>query len=252
MTALGGEQEVLELAGPAEREATALAILQLCIKTKPEAVDENLRRMTNLLSEFPNDRRGPRVWYEMANATLEWGWRVHFFDYKKFKRGAATPYFDQAQELFSGVVTDNEAGVADADVMEARKGIMRVYYAKQDWAGLSNWVTQNVTNLPAGSKDWLSFKLYDAAGLACQWKFEEAANELEALLATGFKGNPSYDGQLVSAAKWRVRVAKQTGDEATIQRMAKLVEESNCYGSLKRSFAKDFKEIVAQPHPLSK
>lgn len=163
MTALGGEEEVLKMAGPQEREETVLAILQLCIKTKPEAVDENLRRMTNFLNEFPNNRRAPRVRYEMANATLERGWRIHFFDYKNYERGTATPYFDKAQELFSGVVADNEAGVSEADVMESRKHIMSIYYAKQDWSALSNWVAQNLTSLPAGEKDWLAFKLYYAA-----------------------------------------------------------------------------------------
>lgn len=252
MTALGGEQEVLKMAGPAEREETALAILQLCIRTKPEAVDENLRRMTNFLNEFPHNKRAPRVRYEMAGAVLERGWRIHFFDSKNFKRGAATPYFEKAQEMFSGVVADKEAGVSDADVMEARKEIMHIYYAKQDWSNLSNWVALNITNVPAGGKDWLGFKLYNAAGLACQRKSVEAAIELEEMLATGFKGNPSYDGPLVSAAKWRIRVAKQMGDTATIQRMAELVEKSDCYGSLKRTFAKDFHEIVASPNPLAK
>ena len=252
LTALGGEQEVLNMATPAEREETALAILQLSIRTKPEAAGQNLQRMTNFLNEFPNNKRAPRLRYEMAIAAFEKGWQLQFFDRRNHTRGAATPYFDKARELFSSVVVDKEAGVADADVMECRKGVMRIYYAKQDWSALSNCVVQSLATLPVGGKDWLAFKLYDAAGLACQWKSEEAANELEELLAIGFKGNPSYDGLLVSAAKWRVRVAKQTGDSATIQRMAELVEKSECYGSLKRTFPRDFKEIVAQSNPLAK
>ena len=251
LTALGGEDEVLKQAVPADREATALAILQLCIKTKPEAVDANLARMTNFLNEFPNNKRAPRVRYEMAMAVEAEGWRLALI-IRPTKRAEAAPYLDKAHDMLGGVIVDKEAGVSDADVMESRKGIMSAYYAKQDWAELSNWVAQNITNLPAGGKDWLAFKVYGAAGLACQRKSVEAAKELDEVLATGFKGNPSYDGLLISAAKWRVRVAKMTGDTATIQRMAELVEMSGCYGSLKRTFANDFKEIVAASSPFAK
>jgi tetratricopeptide (TPR) repeat protein len=248
LTALGGEQEVLKMAGLAEREATALAILQLCIKTKPEAVDDNLLRMTNFLHEFPKNRYASRVRYEMALAAKEEGWRLHFM----FQSAGAATCLDKAHSMLREVVTDNLAGVSDADVMEATKGIMQVYYAKRDWANLSNWVAQHITNLPKGGKEWLAFKLYDAAGLACQRKTDEASKELDELLETGFKGNPSYDGLLVSAAKWRVRIANWTGDEATIKKVVALVESSDCPGSLKRAFAKDCKEIVSQHSKTSK
>lgn len=248
LTALGGEDEVLKQAGPEDREATALAILQLCIKTKPEAVDENLWRMTNFLNEFPNNNRAPRVRYEMAITVVEEGCRIA----EKGTIAKAAPYLDKAYELFSGVVADKDAGLSEADVMESRKAILRVFYARREWARLSDWAAQNVAVLPSGGKDWLVFKLYDAYGLARMKKWAEAAAELDAMLAVGFKGNPSYDGLLASAAKWRIYVAKMTDDQATIQRMAELVENSNCYGSIKRTFAKDFEKMVAQPKPLSK
>lgn len=249
LTALGGEDEVLKQAGPTDREATVLAILQLSIKTKPEAVDENLRRMTNFLTEFPNNKRAPRVKYDMANTSFEKGWQMHFFESKNLRRGAAIPYLSKAQSLFSRVVADKEAGIDERDVMEARKSIMRIYYARQDWNALSKCVARNLAKLPAGDKDWLSFKLYYAAGLACQkGKSAEATKELEEMLVIGFKGNPTYDGPLVSAAEWRIRVAKQSGDQPTVQRVKELVEQSNCYDSVRRSFVTNFAGLMVEPN----
>jgi hypothetical protein len=247
LAALGGEDQALKLEALGNLEETAFAMAQLHKKIDADA-DAKLRRMTNFLNDFPKSKHRQRLQYDIANVVLEEGWRLAW----KSKPVQAAIYLDQARAMFSGVVVDKEAGVDETDVMESQKGIMRAFYAKQDYAGLSSWVAHCVTNVPAGGKDWLAFKLYDAAGLACQKKSAEAAAELEELLTIGFKGQPGYDGLLVSAAKWRIRVAKQTGDTATIQRMAQLVEKSDCYGSIKRTFTQNFKELVAEPNPLAK
>lgn len=98
----------------------------------------------------------------------------------------------------------------------------------------------------------MAIKLYDAAGLACQSKLTEAATELDELLAIGFKNHPSYDGLLISAAEWRIRVAKKAGDEAVISRVFEMVQNSDCYGSLKRTFEKQFGTLLAEPNLISK
>lgn len=245
MAALGGEDEAVKMVPTAKREDMALSLVLLHKKIDSDA-DATIGRMTNFLGQFPKSKHNKRLMYEMANVAVEEGYRLTW----KAKQGKAVRYLDMARDLFSGMTADKEAGISDYDVMESKIGAMRVFYAKQDYAGLSNWVAQIITNLPSGDKQWLSIKLYDAAGLACQNKAAESAKELDELLAIGFKGNPSYDGPLVSAAEWRIRVAKMTGDEVTVQRIVQLVQNSNCYDSLKRTFATDYKQLATSTDPL--
>jgi len=172
---------------------------------------------------------------------------------KEGKRSEAAPYLIKAQGLFSGVAEDKTSGISELDVQESRVGLLRIYYAQKDWASLSTLSSQMVTNLtPGGKKDWLVTKLYDAAGLSCQMRLTEAASELDELLAFGFKNNPSYDGILVSAAEWRIRVAMQAGDVAMARQVAQLVQNSACYNSIKRTFVNQFGTLLAQPGPISK
>jgi len=248
-TALGNEAGIMQSLTPADKEVAALQNLQLHCKLQPRAVNDHLQRMTNFLNEFPNSKYHPRVRYELGEAVLDEAWRLTFEDRK---RSNAAPYLEIAQNLLSGVVAvDKEAGVAEADVLEARSGIMRIYYARRDYVTLAGWTANIITNSPPGGKKWLSAKLYGAVGLIHQGKHAEAAAELDEILATGFKGNPSYDGPLVSAAGWRIRVANHTGDEATARRVAQQVVNSECYNSFKRTFVKKFGTLFLQ-QPVSK
>jgi hypothetical protein len=243
-TALGNEAPIMQSLSAADKEEAALRNLQLLCKLQPRALEEHLQRMTNFLNDFPNSKYHQRVRYDLGEAVLDEAWRLI---YRGGERGKAEPYLEIAHSLLSGVAAvDKEAGVAEADVLEARSGIMRVYYAKGDYVTLAGWTAHIITNSPPGSKKWLSAKLYAAAGMVNQGKHAEAAVELDEILATGFKGNPSYDGPLVSAARWRIHVARHTGDEATAQRVAQLVQSSECYGSLKRTFVKKFGDLLMQ------
>ena len=114
--------------------------------------------MTNFLVQFPKTKHSKRVMFGMANVALEEGWRLAW----QSKPDKAATYLDMARGLFSGVAVDKEADMTDLEVIESRIGTVRAFYAKQDYAGLTNWVTQIVANLPAGEKYWLVFKLYDA------------------------------------------------------------------------------------------
>ncbi len=248
MTALGGEAEASKLVAPADREKSALVLVRLHKKIDTDA-NANLRRMTNFLNDFPDSKFRSRILLDMADVSLNEAQRLAF---KEGRRDEAAPHLEMAHRLFSGVVEDKEAGVLIADVQEAQEKMLMVYCQERDYASLSSWAAQLTTNAPVGSRMWLAAKLYDAYGLVYQKRLTEAATELEEILATGFKGIPTSDGLLFSAAQWRIQVAKRTKDEATVRRIAKEVQDSGCYDSLKRKFASDYKKFFAQPEPASK
>jgi hypothetical protein len=246
LAALGGEDEALKLVPLADRENMALALIHLHNKNDTDA-DANLRRMSDFLNDFPNAKSRPRVLFEMADVAMKEAWRLK----TERQPDKAAPYLEQAHRLFNGVIEDSEGGVMASDVLEARESMLMIYCQEQDYTNLSHSAAQLVANTPAGSPTWLVAKLYDAYGLVYQKKLDEAATELDEILATGFKGNPSYDGLLVSAAEWRINVAKKTKDEATVQRIAQQVQDSKCYASLKRTFAKRFVTLLSPPAPTS-
>jgi hypothetical protein len=260
--ALGNEKELQSGIPHADRERAEFINLNVQLKLQPRATGENLRRMTNFLNDFPNSKHVQRVRYSMADVALGTGERLAYeaeaaqrtgdTESADAKRVEAVPYLDLARELFSGVVLDPKAGIAESDVQESRAAILRVFFAKEDWASLSDWADHLVTDSKPGEKAWILAKLYDGAGLARQGKMSEAASQLDAVLATGFTNNPSYDGHVVSAAGWRIRVARETDDEATQRRVVQLVESSNCYGSFRRKFLKMYGALLNQSNPSLK
>lgn len=248
LAALGGEEAAKKLVAFAGQESAALALVRLHKKIEPDAA-ANLKRMTNFLNDFPASKYRPRVLYEMADVAHKEAQR---FAFQERDRAKAAPYLEQAHTLFSQVVEDKTAGVLTADVQEAQEKMLSVFLQERDYASLSTWAAQLVTNAPVGSRTWLGAKLYDAYALVYQKKFTEAATELDEILATGFQGIPTSDGLLISAAEWRIQVAKHTKDQATARRVAELVQNSKCYGSLKRTFIERFKALLNPTAPLSK
>jgi hypothetical protein len=247
LTALGGEAEAQKLVTFAGQEKAAFALVRLHQKIDADA-DANLRRMTNFLNDFPSSKYCPRVLYDMADVALKEAQRLA---YRERRRDEAAPHLAMAHRLFSSVVEDKEAGVMAADVQEAREQMLNIYLQEKDYASLSRLAAQLTNDTPVGSRTWLGARLYDAYGLVYQKKYDEAATELDEILATGFKGVPTADGLLISAAQWRIQVAKHTKDETVSQRIAEQVQNSNCYDSLKRTFANDYKRFFA-PKPAAK
>ena len=248
-TALGQEKGIMQSLPAADKEGSTFRNLELHCKLQPKAADDNLRRMTNFLNDFPKTKYRERVRYDMADVALNEAQRLAF---QERRRDAAAPYLEQAHNLFSRVVEDKEGGVLDADVQEAREKMLLVYCQERDYTSLSHWAAQLTTNAPVGSRMWLGAKLYGAYALVYQQKLTEAAKELDEILATGFKGIPTSDGLLISAAEWRIQVAKHTKDDAMVRRIAEQVQSSVCYDSIKRTFASDYKKFFAPSKVVSK
>jgi len=206
--------------------------------------------MTNFLNNYPDTKYRKRVLYDMGNVAFGESWRITGGG--GYPSSAAVPYLNLARDWFSGVVANETNGISAADAQQAQLGIMRTYYIQRDFGNLSSYAAQIITNFPPGGKEWLAIKLFDASGLSCQKKFTEANKEFDEMLATGFKGNPSYDGFLVAAADWHARISSSTGDEAGARRVVQMVLNSNCYDSLKRAYASRFQWLINQPSPTSK
>ncbi len=242
----------------AEREKFSLLRVLLYPKIQPNHTDLNLYRMSNFLAQFPESKSRTRVEFEMANVALFEGERLMtearqagHGDTAAAIRVAAGPYLELAQGLFPRVVEDKAAGIGATELREARVRILRVFYAQGNWANLSERAAELLAESP-DEKEWLVIKLYAAAGLARERKLPEAASAFEEVLAIGFRNTPSYDGLLISAARWRIRVAQQTGDGDTIRRVVELVQNSGCYGSIKRTFLEKFGPLVAQPDSVTR
>lgn len=241
-----------------EREKFSLLRALLYPKIQPKQADANLQRMSNFLAQFPESQSRTRVEFEMANVALLEGERFAYeaegvdrageVDTAATKRTSAAQYLELAEGLFPRVAESKDAGMDGTEMREARVRMMRVFYAKMDWTNLSERAAQLLVELP-DEKDQLVIKLYLGAGLTRAGKLSEAARILDETLAIGFRGTPSYDGLLVSAAGWRFRVARQSGDEAGARRVVELVRDSNCYGSRKRFFMEKFEPMLAQQPP---
>jgi hypothetical protein len=257
---LGDETTALqEIAGLdlAHQEKFGLLRARLYPKIQPKQASQNLHRMSDFLKAFPESPNRARLELEMADVALVEGERLvkvagRLGDGSEAAtvRANAAAYFDFARPLFSRVVENEEAGIGASELREAREGILRAHFAQADWANLSSWAAQMLANAPE-EKEWVVAKLYHGAGLARQRKSAEAAKELDEVLAVGFKGSPSYDGMLISAARWRIRVAQGSGDEATARRVVQDVQNSICMDSLKRAFLKQFETLVVQPIPAA-
>lgn len=258
---LGDEAAALkELAGQdvVEREKLSLLRVLLYPKIQPNQAALNLQRMTDFLKEYPQSRHRMKVEFEMANVALLEGERLANEarsnpDAKAaaVPRAAATPYLELAQGLFPRIAEDQEAGIGATELHEARIRMMRVFFAQEDWVNLSERARQLLAADP-DEKERLVILLYHGYGLTLEGKFPAAAQVLDETLAIGFRGTPSYDGLLVSAAGWRFRVARQSGDEAAARRVVELVRNSNCYGSRKRTFLEKFEPMLKQAAPVVK
>ncbi len=249
LAALGGENETRKLVPTADPETTAFAFVELHRKIDANA-DAKLQRMTKFLSDFPSSSHRKRVELDMARVADEEGNRLTWAWPNRLTNGE--PYLAQARELLSHVTADPLAGITEADAQDAQVELLGILYSQNDWDGMEKLKTKLLPGLSPGSRDWIATKLYHANGLTIQKKLTEAATELDEILATGFKGIPTYDGLLFSAAQWRIGVAAWSGDKETVQRIGQLVENSACYGSRKRAFAEYFQKLPAIIKPSAK
>lgn len=254
--ALWGEVPASDVAA---REQLSFHRVRLFQNLQKNETEKNIKLANEFIEQFPESVHRKRVEYELAEIALIGGERLvkpgrRVGDPTTIpeRRTAATRYLDLARELYGRVAEDPKADISDADVQESRLAIVRINYANKDWAALSECVGRLTSEYPAQGKVWLHAKRYHAAGLVRQSKLTEAAKELDEVLAIGFKGNPSFDGPLASVAGWRISVAQQLGDEETARRVARMVENSDCVGSVKRTFLTKYENLLTQPTTVPK
>lgn len=254
--ALWGEVPATDVAA---REQLSFLRLRLYQRLQKDQTDRNIKMATEFLELFPESLHRKRVEYELAEVALCGGERLKKPGRQEGdpttlegKRATSARYLEMARELYGSVVEDPKTGIAIADVQQSRLGMVRIYFAQKDSVGLSNCVAQLIADYPAKGKVWVVAKLYYAASLYRQNNLTEAANELDEILAVEFKNNPSSDGHLVAAARWRILVAQRLGDKETPRRVVQLVQSSECVDSVKRTFLTKYQDLLTQPDPVSK
>lgn len=224
--------EEIAAADAARREEFHLLCALLCPEIHIDRADENLQRMNDFIKSYPASPQRPRVELDMGSVALREGERLT----QKGDPSAAARYFDLARERFRSVVADKEGVITAADVEESWEGMLRTYHWQRDDTNLMDWTERMISMTKPGDKRWRQAKLFQATVLDRQNKLSEAGAVLDELVAYGFTGHPSHDGRTAAAVKWRIHVARRTGDEEKIRQLHLWVGASKCANSIKRDF----------------
>lgn len=238
------------------REKIGFLRLRLYQELQKTETDKNIQMAENFIEQFPNSIHRKRVEYELAGVLLSGGEKMstearcaNDRELVKTKRESADRYLNYAGELYRSIREDREAGISSADVQQSQVAMVRIAFAKEDWDGLSESAESLVSKSAPKGKLALIAKLYDGAGKVRQGKLMEGAKILDEVLQFEFQNTPSIDGLLISAAGWRIRAARESGEKDTINRVISLVQKSQCASSIKRTFMKNFTLEVS--HPIS-
>lgn len=240
-----GEEEAVsaEVAAgePGDEEKFRLICALLYPRIRPDQADENLQYIAEFRADFPGSKGWPRVELEMAGIALREGERV----LQASGPDAAEPYFDFAREWYGRVVQDGDSGVAaegvaEADVWDAREGMLRACFWQKDYANLTSWTEYFTTMTEPGDKRWRQAKLFDALASVWQSRLSDAVPVLDEVLAEGFTGQPGHDGVTIEAMRWRVFVAMRSGDERGVVTLVQTLRESECEASIKAPFLAEY------------
>ncbi len=261
LVVLGGEPAALAnipVRDAVQRERYGLMRVGLHQKLHPEAWEQNLQmlaecrttlqampptrdraRLTRNLASF-GFRTGERLCAEAAGIPPEDALRI------TTKRAVASRYFQAARATQRQLATEkwSRSRTSPTDMALLWVAAFNSYYCERDYDNLMAATTAQLTNSAPGSPNWLAAKLYQGVALAHQTppQPEMAARAFEELFSYGFRGverNAAHDHLLLSAARWRIRLALNAGDPTTALRLVQWVEQGNCARDLKRKFLKD-------------
>jgi hypothetical protein len=239
---LGEEAAVLNEIPPgdaASRERFHLLRALLYPKIRPEQADANLKAMADFLNAFPESENGPEVELGMAGVALREGERL----VQARGTAAAAPYLDFAGERFGQLVADDDAGIADAAVWEAREGLLRTCFWQKDHDNLAAWTEYIVSVTKPGDMRWSQAKLFDAMALARQEKYGEAVPVLDEVVDSGFTGEPAGDDIAIAAVRLRILAAMRTGDPVGIGPLVQRVRNSGCEKGIKQAFVHEYEWV---------
>ena len=252
LTALGNDKAV-ELVPAVDKEATTFASLELYRKLQPKAVDDNLQRMTNFLNSFPKTVNHKRVLFAMADisfskgealskaaeaATLAGDSQTAAADHAQ-----AEIYFGYTRSLQNALAVDATAGIDAANVFNRQTDLLHTYCMERDYVKVVALAQTLATNSVPGSLTWRMAKVYWGMGLdvANPPDWRGAAAQLDAVLAGGFNGNVYHDHWTLSAAEWRMAVARHLGETNKLAAIVEWVAGStNCVKNQQMVFLKRF------------
>lgn len=241
---LGEKAAILEevsAGGGADGERFHLLCALLYPKIQPEKADENLKVMADFREAFPESESWPRVELEMAGVALREGERLAMTS----GSAEAKSYLDFTREWFGRVVADDDAGIevegiAEADVWDAREGMMRACFWQKDDGQLADWTEGALSIAEPGDKRWRQAKLFDALALIRQSRFAQADPLLGDVADLGFTGQPGNDGVTLEAVRWLAFIALREDKPGAIRKLVRDVRNSECVENIKKPFVKEY------------
>jgi hypothetical protein len=240
-------------------KASLLRVRQHYRIHKDTHIDKNIQLMSDFLKDFPESSACKRVEYDLANVNFLGGeqlWKEADAAEKAGdtktagkKRAAAGKYLQSARSLQSEVVADKAAGIETFDVLDLREDLLRSYYWEQDYAGIKAQTASLLAGSKPGETEWLLGKVYDGivSSRAVPPKLSEAAATFDEVLAFGFKNNHRNDHLVILAARWRISVARRSGDPEKAAAIVRWVQASDCSQNLKTDFLKEYGVVADQP-----
>lgn len=256
---LGQEAAVLKeipAENSADRERVGLLGIKLYRQLQPKAADDNLRRMKNFITDFPDSQSRKRVEFDMADISFSKGEALsRAADAAEARQSAgaaamrdqAHVYFNYTLTLRDKLVTDAAAGIEDADVFDRQDDLLHSYYLEKNCNQMRVCASTLIQGAAPGSLTWMMGKIYRGIAWEAQTPsdLKQAAAEFDDVLALNFNGRADHDHQILVAAKWRIYLARKDGDDAKAAQIAEWVKASNCTKNQKTAFLKYYADSLA-------
>ena len=261
--ALGADQQAQDETPSADREDEAFLNLRLYENyLQPRKVwsaqttEDNLRRMTNFLNEFPDSKHSKRVRFDMAAISFPMVESLynsavnaqghHDTNAATADRLKAQAYLQLTESLTNEFYVDKAAGIAADDVLGAQADLLHGYYLGKNYAKMLDMTAVLITNSTPGDLTWLMAKTY--RGTVFQGEdppdLKQAAAELDDVLAYGFDQKAEHDHWVLAATCFRISIARRSGDQAKAAALYKWVQGSNCKKDQKAWFLKDWSDVL--------
>ncbi|HEV2436668.1 MAG TPA: hypothetical protein VG077_11780 [Verrucomicrobiae bacterium] len=261
--ALGEDQQAQDETPSAYREEEAFLSLRLYENYlqprkawSAQTTEDNLRRMTNFLNEFPESKHCKRVRFDMAaisfpmvevlyNSAMN-AQGNHDTNAATGDRLKAQAYLQLTETLTNELYVDQAAGIAADDVLGAQADLLHGYYLGKNYAKMLEMTAMLVTNSTPGGITWLMAKTYRGTVFQAEDPpdLKQAAAELDDVLAYGFNQKAEHDHWVLAATCFRISIARRSGDQAKVTALYNWVQGANCKKDQKAWFLKDWSDVL--------
>ena len=206
----------------------------------PGQLDQNLQLMSDFLSQFPASSNVMRVQFDTADISFPRAEHLCLDADALEKAGnyaaAATNrylahyYLGIERAAQSQVATNRQLGIEGTDLLALRDDLLYGYYLEKNYTAITPLTAAMITNSQPGDLAWIVGKLYNGILLMSQSppNTNQAALLFDQILAQNFNGRPSHDHKIIDATKWRLYVARRSGNQQKAIALVQWVQASKC------------------------